>query len=57
MPLKTIRQKQEMEDRVVVSVHEAGHALVYRILENQSPKLIIVNSASNDFKGSNNYRS
>ncbi|MCB0802217.1 MAG: hypothetical protein KDB74_03900 [Flavobacteriales bacterium] len=51
MPLKTIRQKQEMEDRVVVSVHEAGHALVYRILENQSPKLIIVNSASNDFKG------
>src|SRR5690606_8880241 len=36
---------------VIVAVHEAGHALVYRLLYGESPLMVISNSASYDAGG------
>ena len=51
LPLKELRESEEEENQIIVAVHEAGHAIAYRVLENESPKLILASSASNDFSG------
>lgn len=49
--LASIKDDSDGERRVIVAVHEAGHALVYRLLYGESPLMVISNSASYDAGG------
>jgi len=49
--LEKIRNDNDGEKRVVVATHEAGHALVHRVLFGESPEAIFSSTASSNIGG------